>query len=507
VSLPGYEGLGLFHGDIHNHCGISYGHGSAEDAYRNARLQLDFASVVAHAHWHDMPEDDPSLAGLVAYHREGFARAARLWPHLQELTAAVHEDGRFVSLLSFEWHSMRYGDHCMYYKGARGEIIRAPDLAALRQELRELAGRGIECFMIPHHIAYLAGRRGISWGDFSPEFTPVVEMVSMHGLAESDDGPFPYLHTMGPRDGRSTMQHGLRLGHVFGIIGSSDHHSAHPGSHGVGRLAVWANELTRDGVWEALRARRCYALTGDRIELAFSLNGAPMGSVLPASGDRRIEVAVRGGGAIAQVEVLHNNRPVHRFTPGPAAGPAAAGPVKVHLELGWGDRTRDVDWTGSLEVAGGRLLSVEPRFRGRHVVSPRARDEAAHAFSDWQRAGQTGLRFATRTFGNPTTMTPSTQGLCLEIAGDERTVIRGRLNGHAVAVPLAELAEGARAGYLGGFRSPAFCFHRAVPAAESTCEGSFTHRGEGRQRDWYYIRVSQVNGQWAWSSPIWVEAG
>jgi hypothetical protein len=56
-TLTPYDGLTAYTGDIHNHCGISYGHGSIEDAYRNARLQLDFASVTGHASWHDMPTE------------------------------------------------------------------------------------------------------------------------------------------------------------------------------------------------------------------------------------------------------------------------------------------------------------------------------------------------------------------------------------------------------------------------------------------------------------------
>ena len=63
VDLPAYAGLSMYLGDLHNHCDISYGHGSLEDAYANAALQLDFASVTGHASWHDMPRDDPRLAG------------------------------------------------------------------------------------------------------------------------------------------------------------------------------------------------------------------------------------------------------------------------------------------------------------------------------------------------------------------------------------------------------------------------------------------------------------
>jgi len=514
MTIPGYDGLSVYYGDIHNHCGVSYGHGPPEAAYQNARAQLDFASVTAHAHWPDIPRGDARLAALVAYHEAGFRRAATLWPHLQDVTEGMHEDGRFVTFLSFEWHSLRYGDHCVYYKDGRGEIIRAVDLEDLRRHLRELGARGVQCIMLPHHIGYLAGRRGIRWESFTPEFTPVVEMVSMHGLAESDEGPYPYLHTMGPRDGRSTMQHGLRLGHVFGVIGSSDHHGAHPGSYGAGRLAVWARELTREGIWEALMARRTHALTGDRIALAVTVNGRPMGSVLPAAGERRIEVSVNGGGALDYVEILHNNRPIHRASPPLEAARGLAEAVLVHLELGWGPRDRDVDWTVDVRVAGGRLVSVEPRFCGRHVVSPEAEEAGEYAFSSWQRPAEDRVRFVTRTWGNPTTLTPSTQGLCLEIRGDERTRIVGRINDREVEVALGELVAGARAGYLGGFRTPAYCFQRAVSRAEASCETAFVHRAEagpdeggqgGAPRDWYYARVAQRNGQWAWSSPIWVE--
>jgi len=38
-----FENLRPLFGDLHNHCGISYGHGSLEDALANAREQLDFA--------------------------------------------------------------------------------------------------------------------------------------------------------------------------------------------------------------------------------------------------------------------------------------------------------------------------------------------------------------------------------------------------------------------------------------------------------------------------------
>jgi hypothetical protein len=402
---------------------------------------------------------------------------------------------------------MRHGDYNVYFREPRGEIMRAGDLADLRARLRTLASRGLAGFVIPHHIGYLAGYRGICWEDYTPEFSPVVEIMSMHGAAESDEAPFPYLHDMGPRDGQGTMHHGLGLGHVFGVIGSTDHHAAHPGSYGCGLAAVWAGELSSSGIWEGLATRRSYALTGDRIALAFSVNGHPMGAVVPATDERQIEVAVRGGAALDYVELLRDNRPIQRWLPDLALAREAAGQVKVLLEVGWGRKDELVAWDVSLEVVDGVLLSVEPRFRGRDVLAPGAAEAQSLAFTAWQRVGETEVHFTTQTWGNPTTVSAATQGVCLEIRGDAKTRIRARINGHDVRVGLGELIDGARAGYLGGLVTPAYRFGRAVVEREYAVCRSFVDHRSADHRDWYTVRVRQKNGQWAWSSPIWMGSG
>lgn len=95
-----YSGLRAYYGDIHNHCGISYGHGSLEEAYSNARLQLDFASVTGHAQWHDMPREDPRVTPIVDFHEAGFTRLAQCWNHVRDVTEGFNEDGRFVTFPS-----------------------------------------------------------------------------------------------------------------------------------------------------------------------------------------------------------------------------------------------------------------------------------------------------------------------------------------------------------------------------------------------------------------------
>ena len=250
---------------------------------------------------------------------------------------------------------------------------------------------------------------------------------------------------------------------------------------------------------------------GDNIGIAFAINDAPIGAVLTPSQNRHMSVAVNGGSAIDYVEVLHNNRIIHRenvYTQLDAAGaePFAA-PVKVHFEVGWGDKGENVDWDVRLEVKNGRLNHIEPRFRGHNIVAPQAGEKESYAFSSWKQRDDNSVNFSTRTWGNPTTTTAGTQGICLQILGDVNTLLQAQINGHTIAVPLSRLIKGPKSYYLGDqFMSPAAYFHRAIPEVEYSCQFAFAHQSNTQSRDWYYVRVRQHNGQWAWSSPIWIEA-
>jgi hypothetical protein len=89
-----------------------------------------------------------------------------------------------------------------------------------------------------------------------------------------------------------------------------------------------------------------------------------------------------------------------------------------------------------------------------------------------------------------------------------QAAVRAVINGRRVEFPLSHLLEGARASRLGKIASPCYRLHRAPRQWEFEWEGTFedlTSGGEGG--DVYYARVRQMNDQWAWSSPIRVDAG
>lgn len=500
ISEKLYRDLTVYYGDLHNHCDMSYGHGTLQDAIHNARLQLDFASVTIHAVWPDLPVGEPNLEYLVDYHRQGFARAKDNWSAYLDEIDRHNQDNEFITFPSFEWHSMAYGDYCIYYKNtASNPIIDAPDLPALRRTLHEL---GQQSMLIPHHIGYKQGFRGINWGAFSSELSPVAEIFSFHGASETSDGPYPYLHSMGPRHEQSTAQYGWAQGHIFGVVGSTDHHNAFPGSYGYGRLGVWADSLNRDAIWDAIHRRRTYALTGDRIALQFMLNDQIMGSIAPADSQREIAVSVNAGSSIDYIDVLHNNRVIHRENVLPDYAEATT--FKLHIEMGWGEQAQPFDWQFELSIDNGSLLDVEPRLRG---YGPTANpNDNAFAYTQLERNSENSVCLKTKTRQNPALHTAATEGVSLEITGTPATQLNATINGQQHTLTLGDLQTGSRTLYTGGFVSPSICFHRAVPRSEYEHQFTLTHQNEPSQRDWYYIRVHQRNGHMAWSSPIWVDA-
>src|SRR5210317_845002 len=147
-----YKSLNPYYGDLHNHCGISYAHGSLEDALSNAREQLDFASVTGHAHWPDMPEPDERIQYIIDFHKEGFAKLKRGWGAYLKTVNAFNKEGAFIVYPGFETHFNSVGDRTIVYKDLEGELIYADSIVDLEEALTKLRCIGKDSLSFPHHI-------------------------------------------------------------------------------------------------------------------------------------------------------------------------------------------------------------------------------------------------------------------------------------------------------------------------------------------------------------------
>ena len=101
-----------------------------------------------------------------------------------------------------------------------------------------------------------------------------------------------------------------------------------PGGYAGGLAGIWAPELTRESVWQALNAYRTYGTSLHRIYVEFTIDGQPMGSELDVDGAATIQayaitkrdgvtvellrdnavIATRHGDAVAQHRITHRQR-------------------------------------------------------------------------------------------------------------------------------------------------------------------------------------------------------
>jgi hypothetical protein len=486
-----FEEKNIFWGDIHNHCNIGYARGSLERAYEIAQSHLDFYCFTPHSQWHDISE-----SSNFERFTKGFEVTRQNWEKVKRYANESYRPGEFVSFIGYEWHSSMYGDVCIIMPGHEGELVYLDDIRDLQQFAREH-----NAVLIPHHPAYQQGWRGQNWSVLGPvDVSPVVEVFSEHGNAESDRAPYPYLrHSMGGRSTKNTIQYLLGQGHRVGLVASTDDHLGYPGAYGEGLVAVYADTLTREAIMDAIKAKRTYAVSADRIVLDFRLNGHWMGETLPAVSARNILVKVKGQDVIDRVEVLRNNKVIYRNHP-------VDRDTGESSWDGWGpwdffDLERITDWEFDVHITGGKIVSATPCFQsGPYDENRRNKitmlDEHLCQFISYTSRKQA---FEER----------ATNSIVLEIQGSQETELDLSLTQPTtirLKKSLGELAASSDITFTGDFPSESILLHRIVFHENYQTAFEITDQHITETTDWYYVRVIQTNGSLAWSSPIWVEA-
>ena len=300
-SVPS-EDYQLYVGDLHAHDFLSEAEGYPDAVYRWAieDRRLDFVSVVPQCHgWLDN----------------------ETWTITKYMNERYLDEGKFVTFLGFEWQHTGYGDKVIHYLGGDHPYLPADDPRYSSPAKIYRVLKDTDAFVISHHTAYPEN----SWcpaTDFDvidTDLERVMEIWSMHGSSEGyDDSDRPLWRHNSNCTAMAALRKGLRLGFVAG----SDTHSARPGGSAKepmrywgGLAAVWAKDLTRQSIYDAIRARRTYALTRARIVLRMTVNNAWMGSELPASDLAQIRIEVWAQAPIAKVQVMKNTHVLREFGP------------------------------------------------------------------------------------------------------------------------------------------------------------------------------------------------
>jgi len=260
--------------------------------YGNLHLHSDFSGDLRG--FEGRPEDNfqalediPRLDfGALSDHAETMRPVD--WWATRKLTELWNRPGGFVTLPGYEWTSLEYGHRVVLFPdeqvGDASALLAAAPGATPTALWKHLGSRA--AITIPHHLSH-ALMHPVDWSFGDDRFQRLVEIFQSRGSYEFDGAPV--LKTLAAFVPGHSVRDALAIGHRLGIIASPDH------GGGLGLAGVWARDLSREALFEALYARRTFGTTGAKMDLFMTVAGAPQGSEIRRSeAGVRIEATVRG---------------------------------------------------------------------------------------------------------------------------------------------------------------------------------------------------------------------
>ncbi|MGZ3247795.1 MAG: DUF3604 domain-containing protein [Croceibacterium sp.] len=472
--------------DLHGQSGETIGMGSAESYFRYAR--------------------DKAFIDMVGHQGNDFQITDAFWAELNRLTAKFDAPGRFLCLPGYEWsgNTGMGGDRNIFFRNEGRPIRRSSHILVEGRTSTDAIYTADELFRTLEGedavvIAHVGGR----YADLKYAHDGQLERsVEVH----STWGTFEWL-----------LHDAFEKGYRVGVVCHSDDHKGRPGATRPGASTFGAiggltcyfmPELTRDALFEALRRRRHYGTTGMRLFLdlhgAFaepvttfaedphlvrgkelSVREAHMGDIIrPGNVPMRLAVEVIGTAPIDRIEVLHGTRVAQTVRPFAAADLGRR--VRVLWQgAEYRGRGRETMWQGKLTLTGNRFL----RFAPVNFLNPERKVQ--------ETTPSKGLAWGSATTGN-------LAGVDIWLDEAHRGTLRLETNVVSGDVELASLVDNLVVLEGGGLGRRLSVYR--LPEVDWTRRVALDHTVEfpGGADLPIYVRVTQADGNQAWSSPIYL---
>jgi len=472
--------------DLHGQSGETIGMGSAEDYFRYAR--------------------DAAFIDMVGHQGNDFQITDDFWERLNKLTAEFDEPGKFVCLPGYEWsgNTGMGGDRNIFFRSEGRPIHRSSHVLVQGQTSTDAIYTADRLFDWLKEedcrvIAHVGGR----YADLHYAHDGRVERsVEVH----SSWGTFEWL-----------LHDAFEKGFRVGVVCHSDDHKGRPGATrpgastfgAIGGLSCYfMSELTRDALFEALRQRHHYGTTGPRIFLdlqgkfAADVTGfaedpafgptqehatreARMGDIIRAKAvPMTLSAEAIGTTPIERFEVLHGKTVVQTVR---SFGASDLGRRVRILWQGaeYRGRGREVIWQGTLKLTNNRF----DRFAEVNFLNPERKIQ--------ETSPGTALAWTSVTTGN-------LAGIDLWLAEPnagalqiETNVLKGEIDLAALTDNTVTFDGGGLDRKLSVYRLPENDWSRRVTL-------NHTVAFSGAADLPVYVRVTQADGNQAWSSPIYL---
>ena len=273
-----------------------------------------------------------------------------------------------------------------------------------------------------------------------------------------------------------------------------------------------AAQMSRDSIFDGMKAKRTYATTGDRIILRMDLNGVGMGQRAPYSTSRKISGHIIGTGPIKNVTLYKNDVELWRqeYLLDETVGPEQEILLRFYSNEAPhfnGDAPRGWrHWRGEITIDDARLNQAIAMDFTNPATQSLQQNGNTLQFSTHTRGDTSSLRLSLSDVGPDASIT-----LNLEEAtetGSAPPFYRTHVTTPAseVSLRLDQLEQGrlTHAMPAQDYPDDSITVRRVVNDGVRELNFEFSDTEEPDQGDYYYIKVEQANDAIAWSSPIWV---
>ena len=313
VHRPACAQYQVFWGDVHGHTSHSDGKGSLDDYFTYARdvSKLDFVIVTDH----DFGNGKPT-----------WWMPGETWTLTQNKADEYTVKGEFVAIAGYEWTSASkywtdvgegniserlfpgpprfYNHKNVYFPKRVDHLLSAKDPAHMSPDLLAKA--------VQKHGGLIHNAHPNALPDARDQFDYKPSCYSV--IANTEIGSDSLFGTNGKAyqiGWEQVVCDFLNRGGRTGFVKGTDTHEGKPAA----RTAVFAKELTREAIFDALRHRRNYAVSNTRLVLDFKINGRYMGEEIAVEGKPRIAVCVKGTDAIKELAIIRDGSILHSVSP------------------------------------------------------------------------------------------------------------------------------------------------------------------------------------------------
>lgn len=254
-----------------------------------------------------------------------------LWKSINQQVAEFNEEQRFITFLGFQFlgEGAEEGLRQIIYLKDNKPIFRKKDsktnnLKKIYKTVTPKEILSIPCFTMAKGVQ-------TNFQDFQPEFEKVVEIYNAWGSSEctAKEGNLRPIrgHLKETEEGSilNALKRNCRFGFVAGGLDDrgiySDLYESDQMQYSPGLTAILAPDQTREALLHALANRSCYATTGERIILGFTIAGMAMGGELNTTAkpglvlNRHIIGYAAGTANIKEITLIRNGVPFKSFHP------------------------------------------------------------------------------------------------------------------------------------------------------------------------------------------------